>query len=167
MITGILIENFKGFGKRAVLPLKPVTLLFGANCAGKSTVLHAIHYAQEVFSRRNLDADRTQAGGDYIDLGDFMNFLHDRDVKNTSRIRFDLDLGSVNLFQEFPVNEHVVSVRRAGHAGPIDIDVSTLGDDLEWASVEISCPRISRGWPTYCGTPSGSRRRVLERTPSE
>jgi hypothetical protein len=138
MITGIQIENFKGIGKRAVLPLKPVTLLFGANSAGKSTVFHAIQYAQEVFARRNLDADHTRTGGAFIDLGGFRSFLHGRDVANTFRVRFDLDLGSVNLLQEFPVIEHLLAVQRPGQSAPIEIDVSTLGDDLESASVEIS-----------------------------
>ena len=40
MITGISIENFKGIGERIDLQLKPLTLLFGANSAGKSTILH-------------------------------------------------------------------------------------------------------------------------------
>ena len=56
MITAIEIENFKGIGERQRIELKPITLLFGPNSGGKSTVLHALLYAQEVFSRRNLDA---------------------------------------------------------------------------------------------------------------
>ena len=49
MITGIAIENFKGVGERVELELAPITLLFGANSAGKSTVLHALHYAGRDF----------------------------------------------------------------------------------------------------------------------
>lgn len=36
MITAIEIENFKGFGERQRIELAPITLLFGANSAGKS-----------------------------------------------------------------------------------------------------------------------------------
>ena len=36
MITGISIENFKGIREQVKLDLRPITLLFGANSAGKS-----------------------------------------------------------------------------------------------------------------------------------
>ena len=38
--------------------------------------MHALHYAREVFERHNLDADQTIAGGPYVDLGGFRNFIH-------------------------------------------------------------------------------------------
>lgn len=75
MITGISIENFKGISERVTLDLRPITLLFGANSAGKSTILHALHYAREVFERHNLDVDRTVGGGAYVDLGGFRRIL--------------------------------------------------------------------------------------------
>ncbi|MGV2336848.1 MAG UNVERIFIED_CONTAM: AAA family ATPase [Planctomycetaceae bacterium] len=61
MITSITIENFKGIRDRVKLEFPPITLLFGANSAGKSTILHALHYAREVFERHNLDVDQTIA----------------------------------------------------------------------------------------------------------
>ena len=66
MITSIAIENFKAIRDRVTFDLKPITLLFGPNSAGKSSILHALHYAREVFERHNLDADRTVAGGKTI-----------------------------------------------------------------------------------------------------
>ena len=39
MITAIEIENFKGIRDRQRIELKPITLLFGPNSAGKSTLL--------------------------------------------------------------------------------------------------------------------------------
>ena len=49
MITGITIENFKGIRGRLEIELRPLTLLFGANSAGKSSILHALQYPAEVF----------------------------------------------------------------------------------------------------------------------
>ena len=37
-ITAIELENFKGISDRVRVELKPITLLFGANSAGKSTM---------------------------------------------------------------------------------------------------------------------------------
>ena len=57
-ITKIIIENFKGIRDRVEIPIRPLTLLFGANSAGKTTVLHALLYLRELLERQNADADR-------------------------------------------------------------------------------------------------------------
>lgn len=96
MITGITIENFKGIRDPVKLDFRPITLLFGANSAGKSTILHALHYAREVFERHNLDADQTIAGGKHIDLGGYSHFIHRHDPATTfsseRRIRIRVNL---------------------------------------------------------------------------
>lgn len=97
MITGISIENFKGIRDRVELELKPLTLLFGPNSAGKSTILHALHYAREVFQRRNLDAHETTSGGDFVDLGGFHNLVHGQDRERNVVLQFSLDLEATPL----------------------------------------------------------------------
>ena len=57
-----------------------MTLLFGPNSAGKSTILQALHYLREILERGNIDPDVTIAGG-LIDLGGF------RDTCAQSRAR--------------------------------------------------------------------------------
>ena len=42
LIRAVEIENFKGIGRPVRIELRPITLLFGRNSAGKSTVLHAL-----------------------------------------------------------------------------------------------------------------------------
>ena len=78
-IHSITIQNFKGIGPRVKIDMKPVTLLFGPNSAGKSTILHAIHYAHAVLESSNPDVGRTRLGGD-IDLGGFANLVYDHDL---------------------------------------------------------------------------------------
>jgi predicted ATPase len=43
-ITKISIENFKHIRDRVEIPIRPITLLFGANRSGKSTILYALLY---------------------------------------------------------------------------------------------------------------------------
>ncbi|MBF0231808.1 MAG: AAA family ATPase [Desulfamplus sp.] len=43
-ISSITLTNFKGISSSVSIPLKPITLLFGANSAGKSTILQALIY---------------------------------------------------------------------------------------------------------------------------
>ena len=96
LITAVEIENFKGIGRPMRVDLRPVTLLFGNNSAGKSTVLHALCYAHEILSHGNVDAHTTELGGDRIDLGGFHSFVHAHDPARTVRLRFDLNLEGWN-----------------------------------------------------------------------
>ena len=97
LITAFEIENFKGIGRSVRVDLRPITLLFGSNSAGKSTILHALCYAHEILSHRNVDAHRTELGGDQIDLGGFRNFVHGHDLDRRVRLRFELNLRGRDL----------------------------------------------------------------------
>jgi len=91
-ITSITIENFKCIGDAVTIPIRPITLLFGKNSSGKSTVLQALHYTREVWEHGGADADRTSMGGDYIDLGGFRSLVHLHDLNRKIRIRVEFDL---------------------------------------------------------------------------
>ena len=92
LITAMEIENFKGIGRPVRIDLRPITLLFGRNSAGKSTILHALCYAHELLSPGRVDAGRTELGGAHIDLGGFRRFVHAHDRDRKIRLRFELNL---------------------------------------------------------------------------
>lgn len=90
-LSRIEIENFKGVGTKQVIELRPITLLFGPNSAGKSTILQALHYVREILERQNPDPDQTIAGG-LIDLGGFRSLIHDHDLSKAMTIKLVIDL---------------------------------------------------------------------------
>ena len=96
-LTRIYIENFKGISSEVQIDLKPVTLLFGANSVGKSTIMQALQYVREVLERNNANPDRTLQGGDFVDLGGFRNLVHLRDTARHITIQIDLSLGGQGL----------------------------------------------------------------------
>jgi predicted ATPase len=96
-ITKIIIENFKGIRDRVEIPIRPLTLLFGANSAGKTTVLHALLYLRELLERQNADADRVIGGGKDIYLGGFRQFVHGHDDSATVTIGVDFGLDADGL----------------------------------------------------------------------
>ncbi|MBK1646717.1 hypothetical protein CKO25_19150 [Thiocapsa imhoffii] len=71
ILKALTLENFKGIREPVRIELSPITLLFGPNNAGKSTVLHALIYGRELFERGNTDPRYTEMGGETIDLGGF------------------------------------------------------------------------------------------------
>ena len=102
-LTRIEIENFKGIGTRQTIELRPITLLFGPNSAGKSTVLQALHYLREILERSNIDPDRTIAGG-LIDLGGFATLVHNHELKRTVTLKVVLDLSDELEVERLPLN---------------------------------------------------------------
>ena len=105
-ITSITIENFKGIGDAVTIPIRPITLLFGKNSSGKSTVLQALHYMREVCEHAGVDPDRTHMGGDYIDLGGFRSLVHLQKLDRKIRIRIEVDLISEESERLYSLLEH-------------------------------------------------------------
>lgn len=96
-VKSFTIENFKCIRDPIKIDLKPITLLFGTNSAGKSTIIQALHYAWEIFERGNVDPDKTLVGGKSVDLGGFKNILYNNDLTRYISLRFDLDWGGYGL----------------------------------------------------------------------
>jgi hypothetical protein len=96
-ITQITIENFKGIADKVEIPIRPITLLFGANSSGKSTILQALLYLSELLEGRNPDADRLAPAGDSLDLGGFQEFVHARKTAKSVRIGVTLRLDDDGL----------------------------------------------------------------------
>ena len=127
LITAIEIENFKGIGRPIRIDLRPIILLFGNNSAGKSTILHALCYAYEILSHRNVDVHKTDLGGDRIDLGGFRNFVHAHDSTRTVRLRFELNLEDWQIPQA------------------LDEKIDTFEGNADWSLFDPS-ERPSSGW---------------------
>jgi len=90
-LSRIEIESFKGISGRQTIDLKPITLLFGPNSVGKSTILQALHYLREILERGNIDPDVTIAGG-LIDLGGFATLVHNHELERAVRLKVAMDL---------------------------------------------------------------------------
>lgn len=87
MLTALELENFKGIAARQRIDFAPLTLLFGANNAGKSTVLHALLYLHELLERGSADVDRTELGGSGVELGGFARLVHRHDINRSIVVR--------------------------------------------------------------------------------
>ncbi len=97
LITAMEIENFKGIGRPVRIDLRPITLLFGRNSAGKSTILHAVCYAHEILSQHSVGAGKTTLGGEQVDLGSFRRFVHAQDTGRRVHLTFEIDLAGRSL----------------------------------------------------------------------
>lgn len=104
ILTAITLENFKAFGKPARVPLAPITLLFGENSAGKSTILQALYLLKQTRELGSPDVPLLlRAENGYVDMGSFKEMVHAHDANREVSIRFDVE-GEPELV---PVREEV------------------------------------------------------------
>lgn len=97
MLNALELENFKGVSARQRVEFASLTLLFGANSAGKSSVLQALAYLQELLAHGDADVSRTHLGGDVIELGGFARLVHRHDTGRAMKLRAEfLTPGTLN-----------------------------------------------------------------------
>lgn len=90
MISGLRIGNFKAFSDIQYVPIRPITLIFGPNSSGKSSIIHSLILAHEAIRTGNLDVHRTEIGGESVDLGGFKQYVFNRDSER--KIEWEIEL---------------------------------------------------------------------------
>jgi hypothetical protein len=100
-LAALHIGNFKAFADTQRVPLKPITLIFGPNSAGKSSFIHSLALAHEAQFGRDkrslarLDVHHTDIGGSSIDLGGFRQYVHHAQANR--RVEWGAELTVANL----------------------------------------------------------------------
>ncbi len=85
------VGNFKAFADTQHLPIKPLTLIFGANSSGKSSLIHSLLLANHALVTDNVDVHKPRLGGDSVDLGGFLEFVHQHNVEQGCTFGFTLN----------------------------------------------------------------------------
>ena len=89
MITKLRIKNFKAFKNEQSIRIAPITLIYGPNSAGKSSIIQSLQLLNQSFL--NLDAIRNlelaPKGAD-LDLGLPVNFMHRGNTKSPLVVSF-------------------------------------------------------------------------------
>lgn len=88
MLTELGLRNFKAFGdemQRA--PLAPITLIYGPNSSGKSSIIQALLLLKQSFEKRHIMPHRhsLRLVGNLVNLGNYASLVHmhntDRDIE--------------------------------------------------------------------------------------
>lgn len=83
MLKEYQITNFKPFAGPVNIPIKPITLIFGANSSGKSAIFQSSLMLKQTLEKgmdRNISL---MPKGNLVDLGSFREFIHNHDVRNS------------------------------------------------------------------------------------
>ena len=85
-------NNFKPYGeKMQTFSKKPITLIYGPNSIGKSSLIHMMMYTEYIFRENSFDLKKTSMFGDMVDLGGFGKLVYKRDLSKELNIEFQID----------------------------------------------------------------------------
>lgn len=88
MFNSLTIDNFKGFSKPHTMKLAPITLIYGPNSSGKSSIIQALMLLKQSITRPSENGGLASTG-EYVDLGTYSSMVNNHD---TSRdIRFSVE----------------------------------------------------------------------------
>ena len=103
MLLGLKLRNFKAFGDvEQTAPLSKITLIYGPNSGGKSSIIQAILMLKQ--SALEAGAAATIWGlvtrGEYVDLGSHLALLHNHDEEKQLAVGLSYDDGASRLSAE-------------------------------------------------------------------
>ncbi|MNO72821.1 hypothetical protein D3C76_637750 [compost metagenome] len=87
MLQKLSIKNFKAFSEWQEINLAPITLIYGPNSSGKSSIIHSIMLLKQSLTRPNLQGGLV-SNGEFVDLGDFSSMVHGHALAKDISFRF-------------------------------------------------------------------------------
>ncbi|MEB3198153.1 MAG: AAA family ATPase [Candidatus Sericytochromatia bacterium] len=85
MLESLLLEGFKPFGQAQQVPLGPLTLVYGPNSAGKSSLIQALLLLKQSLASAELGGALRPSGA-LVDLGTYRSLLHRHEASRTLRL---------------------------------------------------------------------------------
>ena len=145
-IKELSLRNFKAFGdERQNAPMSKITLIYGPNSAGKSSIIQALLLLKQ------SDEDRRLIGGlvprgEYVDLGGFRTMMHKHQTENAMEISIKMH-GQVFAEGE-EENDTEVNIQAIFNSDKMYIDIPTLDSvqytlrNAEWEQMELQFNRV-------------------------
>jgi predicted ATPase len=97
--SGIRLENFRAFSQSSFVPLRPITLLYGQNSAGKSSVIKSLLMLQQSILNAQSTLTRSDRGlilsGESVDLGSFATTVSNHEVSRKISVGVDLPINDL------------------------------------------------------------------------
>ena len=76
MLRSLAVNNFKPFGSFQTAELAPLTLIYGPNSGGKSSIIQALLLLKQSFADGFTPEFPLMPRGDFVDLGSFKSMIH-------------------------------------------------------------------------------------------
>ena len=94
-LKSLTFENYKAFSNKNknTLILKPITLIYGWNNSGKSSILELIQLISNIFQSPNQSNDSIESfdANNLLGVGSYENFIFENNISNNLKISFGFE----------------------------------------------------------------------------
>src|SRR5690625_5053492 len=144
MLTRLRIKNFKAWKDTGPLRLAPLTIIFGANSAGKSSLGHLLMTLKQTV----LSTDRKRPlhlcdEKSLIDLGTFVECLHNQDPENSLEFEMAWKIPTKNLEIRDPLSGNKFS------GDSLKVEVK-LAADSDRKSTRLNSSHVATSYADLC-----------------
>ncbi len=91
MLREYRLTNFKAFGETVTIPIRPLTLIFGANSSGKSSIFQSLLLLKQTLEEARNPYIPLLPKGSLVDLGPYHDFVHRHETKHSFEFRVQFD----------------------------------------------------------------------------
>jgi predicted ATPase len=90
MLKKILIKNFKPFSQTEPVRMAPITLIYGPNSAGKSSIIQSLIMMTQTINgqKSKVDSDLITKGS-LVDLGNYASIIHRHETDKTLSFEYE------------------------------------------------------------------------------
>lgn len=134
-ITKLSLRNFRSFKQTQTIEFAPITLLFGPNSVGKSSVVMALFYLQQIIDKGQCNPQRLEAlGNKYV--GGFNSLVNGKDLAKSITIRVDVDKPETTSGHTFDDSQLFVDAinEENEHNADSASKLLAISSPVEWAN---------------------------------
>ncbi|MBD2184326.1 AAA family ATPase [Aerosakkonema funiforme] len=93
MLREYQLTNFKAFAGPETIPIRPITLIYGPNSSGKSSVLQSLLLLKQTLQEAENPETLLLPKGNLVNLGGYREFIHRHDVSKSFSFKVVFDVG--------------------------------------------------------------------------
>lgn len=136
MITEFTLKNFKSFSKEQTLNLSPITLIYGPNSSGKSSIIQALMMLKQTIISKEKEGELVTTGND-IKLGTFDALVHGQD--DSLEMSFQIKYHNQNNAKEFKEKHSYNLLFANSDIRSISVNVKKIEDKALLNEYEFYC----------------------------
>jgi AAA15 family ATPase/GTPase len=104
MIRKLRLENFQGFRSKTEIELAPITLIFGPNSSGKSSLIKGILLLKQTLHRPLENGDLNFVDRE-VDLGSFLTVVYGHDSSSDISLGLSLENKRTNTQFDLKISD--------------------------------------------------------------
>jgi len=137
MLREYQLTNFKAFAGPETIPIRPITLIYGPNSSGKSSVLQSLLLLKQTLQEAENPESLLLPKGNLVNLGGYREFIHRHDVSKSFSFKVLLEVDTQDSAEPFRklVPENLIEMPLLGLHISFTYDEQT--SNVVFSSVEL------------------------------